>query len=109
MERIVHGTYFFVQNQKVILRNLLSENKDDYFALYQQNSIFKKKMKKEEFRDFFEAQWKEEFGDDRLYISILEKDSGDYVGNILVYEQIKSRNPDMEKIAGRRNIVRYRL
>ncbi len=44
-----------------------------------------------------------------MYISILEKDSGDYVGNILVYEQIKSRNPDMEKIAGRRNIVRYRL
>lgn len=45
---------FFVQNLKVILRNLLSEDKDDYFALYQQNSIFKKKKKKE-FRDFFEA------------------------------------------------------
>lgn len=44
---------FFVQNLKVILRNLLSEDKDDYFALYQQNSIFKKKKK--EFRDFFEA------------------------------------------------------
>lgn len=55
LERIVHGTYFFfVQNLKVILRNLLSEDKDDYFALYQQNSIFKKKKKKE-FRDFFEA------------------------------------------------------
>ena len=48
---------FFVQNLKVILRNLLSEDKDDYFALYQQNSIFKKKKKKE-FRDFLKLNGK---------------------------------------------------
>lgn len=38
------------QNDKVILRNLIPEDKEDYFKLYQDTSIIKKKMKPEAFR-----------------------------------------------------------
>lgn len=41
-----------VQNDKLILRNLIPEDKEDYYKLYQDTSIIKKKMKPEAFRRF---------------------------------------------------------
>lgn len=73
------------QNDKVILRNLIPEDKEDYFKLYQDTSIIKKKMKPEAFRQFFEREWEREIlSKDRLNISILSADSKQYVGNILL-------------------------
>jgi RimJ/RimL family protein N-acetyltransferase len=74
-----------VQNDKLILRNLIPEDKEDYYKLYQDTSIIKKKMKPEAFRRFFEKEWEQEIlSKDRLNISILSADSKQYVGNILL-------------------------
>ena len=74
-----------VQNDKLILRNLIPEDKEDYYKLYQDTSIIKKKMKPEAFRRFFEKEWEQEIlSKDRLNISILSADSKQFVGNILL-------------------------
>ena len=83
------------QNDKVILRNLIPEDKEDYFKLYQDTSIIKKKMKPEAFRQFFEREWEREIlSKDRLNISILSADSKQYVGNIL----LRDLDSDMPEI-----------
>ena len=84
-----------VQNDKLILRNLILEDKEDYYKLYHDTSIIKKKMKPEAFRQFFETEWEEEMlSKDRLNISILSSGSKQYVGNIL----LRYLNSDMPEI-----------
>lgn len=84
-----------VQNGKVRLRMLCPEDKEDYFSLYQETSVVKKGMRAEDFRDFFESQWKEtETNDDELNITILVEDSGEYAGNIRLHD-LSSTTPEV--------------
>lgn len=71
------------QDDKVRLRTLCPEDKEDYFSLYQETSVVKKGMEAEAVRGFFEWQWKEiESEQDMLNVTILVQGSGEYAGNI---------------------------
>lgn len=86
---------FSVQDDKVRLRILCPEDKEDYFSLYQETSIVKKAMKTEEFREFFESQWKEmELNNEELNITILAQGTGEYAGNIRL-NNLSSDTPEV--------------
>lgn len=82
------------QDQRYILRRQLPEDKAAYRELYEDCSRLKKRMKKAEFENFFEYIWKENQQEDAINVSVFLKESGAYVGN-LVLRNLDSTTPEL--------------
>ena len=84
----------FAQNDKYILKRQLAEDKSSYFNLYKESSILAKRMKSQEFQNFFEVQWEQRECENAIYFSIFLKCTGEYAGNI-VLRQLDSATPEL--------------
>ena len=62
--------HFLVQDEKYILREQHSEDKNDYYNLWVETSLLAKRMSQTAFRDFFEKQWEQRSDEDAIYISV---------------------------------------
>lgn len=83
-----------VQDDKYILKKEREEDKQAYFELYKEDSIFFKRMPHDMFQDFFEKQWQNRRQEKNLYVSILKKQNSVYLGNI-VLKNIDSTTPEL--------------
>ena len=86
--------HFLVQNDRYILREQLSEDKDDYYKLCAETSLLAKRMSRTSFRAFFEKQWEQRREEDAIYISVILKVTKQYVGNIVLRE-LESTTPEV--------------
>ena len=68
----------FAQNDKYILKRQIAEDKSSYFNLYKESSILAKRMKSQEFQNFFEVQWEQRECENAIYFSIFLKCTGEY-------------------------------
>lgn len=72
------------QDDKYILQIEMEQDKQAYFNLYSEGSIFAKRMPSDMFRDFFEQQWENRRREDSLYVSIFGVQDFVYLGNIVI-------------------------
>lgn len=86
--------HFLVQNGRYILREQLSEDKEDYYKLCAETSLLAKRMSQTAFGDFFEKQWEQRSEEDAIYISVILKATKQYVGNIVLRE-LESTTPEV--------------
>ena len=81
------------ENEKYILRKQSIEDKHDYFKLCKEVSIISDK-RDFDFESFFEWNWEQNQKEDCIYVSVVMKESGTYVGNI-VLRNLNSTTPEV--------------
>ena len=86
--------HFFIEDEKYILREQHSEDKNDYYNLYVETSLLAKRMSQTAYREFFEKQWEQRSEEDAIYISVILKATKQYVGNIVLRE-LESTTPEV--------------
>lgn len=93
-ERYFDNKGILAQNSKFILRRLGPEDKEAYLNLYKENSVVAKAMATEETEYMEKYVWNQIAKEEAIYVSIISKDMGNYLGNI-VLRDLSSRTPEI--------------
>ena len=78
------------QNDKVLLRLQTEEDKENYIALFKENSLVANAVGDEQGKEFCEFTWEKNKEENAIYISVFDPSGKEYLGNLII------RYPDKE-------------